>query len=207
MEEDIHIVVGEVVGALLDWGGTRGLNGVGKELDVLLLVVRNVLQVVVVVVPVPGLLEIARAELLKGLVVEDVLEVLEGQGEVQDRGVDVGGLTLLQVGRSGGREACAKREGGGGAEVNHDGLKLCALNEWRSRERLLDEMGRRNWRVRAVFFIPSSIARAVSSKPFSHRYYRPLPPTTTTTTFDTHWHYDHRVRSIKHDSANHEQAP
>ncbi len=56
-------------------------------------------------------------EILEGLLVEHVLEMLEGQSKLQDSGVDVGSLGELS--RKGGDDTGEGHRGGGDAVVQH----------------------------------------------------------------------------------------
>lgn len=106
-QEALGVGVGEGVGASLDGGHTSLLQGTGEELNVVLLIVGDVLKVVVVVATVTcniisfmqlprsrhishtGLLEVLSGELLQDTLVENVLEVLQSKGKVEDRGINV----------------------------------------------------------------------------------------------------------------------
>lgn len=108
-DEALDIGVREGVFASLVGGDASGLQGSGKELHVLLLVVGDVLKVGVVVFAVAcgivsllrllciwkvrsrtGLLKVLSRKLLKGTLVEDILKVLESESELEDSCVDVG---------------------------------------------------------------------------------------------------------------------
>jgi len=114
---DLHVVIGEAVRAGLDWRNTSRSQRTLQQQYMLLLVVSVSVQVIVVVGRVAcvprqpgdetstesthtGLLEILLREIFGGLLVEQVLEMLEGQSKLQDSGVDVG--SLGQLGREGG---------------------------------------------------------------------------------------------------------
>ena len=80
-DEGQYVRVREVVGAGRDGRVAGGGDGGGEEGDVGLLVVRDVLQVVVVVGAIARVLEVLLGEVLQGLLVEDVLEMLKLLGK------------------------------------------------------------------------------------------------------------------------------
>lgn len=117
---NVHVSVGEVVGTGLDGRLLSGHEGGGESLDVRLLIVGDVVEVVVVVGRVAGVGEVLEGELFEGTVVEVVLEVLQGQSELEDVVVQVGALGELSRlddgGSKGGAGQCGNRSK---SDANH----------------------------------------------------------------------------------------
>jgi hypothetical protein len=85
-QEALHACHAEVVGALLDGDGAGGGQGGGEERDVGRLIAADGLDAVVDGRVVAGGGEVGLGEVGETLLVEVVLEVLEGQGVVEDNG-------------------------------------------------------------------------------------------------------------------------
>ena len=84
-----------------------------------LLVMSNVVEVVVVVGSIAGISEILSREILESVFVEDILEMLEGQGELKDCGVNVSRLPLLnRVSWMGGSKASQHSASCGGGKLH-----------------------------------------------------------------------------------------
>ena len=93
-DEGFGVRVGEVVRAGRDGFGAGGGEGRGEQFDVLFFVVGDVFQVVVVGRAEAGVGEGFLGEFGHGAFVEDVLEMLKGEGILEYVGVCDGGLTL-----------------------------------------------------------------------------------------------------------------
>ena len=125
----------EGVSASLHRSGASGLDGRREGLNVHLLVVSDVAEVVVVVGGVTGGLEVRQAVVLEGLLVEDILQMLQSQRELEDGNVDVC-LTLLER-LAGWCSDCKASQCGGRKEFegNHVyGLRIAGIGiVWRQR--------------------------------------------------------------------------
>ena len=93
-DEGFGVGVGEAVGAGCDGFRSSGREGGGEEHNVLFLVVGDVLEVVVVGGAEAGVGEGLLGHLGDGAFVEDVLEMLEGEGILEDVSIGDGGLTF-----------------------------------------------------------------------------------------------------------------
>lgn len=110
-EESLDVLEAESVGVWHNGLDTGGGKSTGEELNVGLLVGGDLLEVGVEDVVVSSSGEVSLGELGKTLLVEGVLEVLEGEGVVEDdsvTGATWGSLALNNGSRNGG-----SREGGG----------------------------------------------------------------------------------------------
>lgn len=96
-DEGFRVRVGEVVRAGCDGGGAGGHDGRGEELDVLFFVVGDVLEVVVVVGAEAGAEEVGLGHALYAAFVEGVLQMLQGEGILQDVEVGDGSLAFEWV--------------------------------------------------------------------------------------------------------------
>jgi hypothetical protein len=139
-EETVNILVGEGVVASGVRGDTSGSQGTREKLDVLLLVVSDVLEVLVVlgalscaivsvksseacgckILSHTSVDEVLLGELVESTLVEDVLEVLEGESELEDSGVDVVALNERSSAGNSGQERHGTENG-----VLHDCLRRC----------------------------------------------------------------------------------
>ncbi len=99
-DEGFGVRVREVVGAGCDWFGAGGGECRGEELDVLFFVVGDVLEVVVVCRAEAGVHEFFFRHFRDGAFVEDVLEMLEGEGVLEYIDIGDGGLTFDGMGHS-----------------------------------------------------------------------------------------------------------
>ena len=127
-DEGRDVRVREGVLALGDRGDTSGGQSSREELDVLGLIVSDVLEVVVVVGAVASVHEVLLGELLEGSVVELVLEVLEGESELENGGIDVGVLAGNK--RSGRGQRGHQRQSAEDGWLHHDERLLkCVLEE------------------------------------------------------------------------------
>lgn len=133
-DEALDVRVGERVLASRIRRDASSRQGSSEKLDVFFLVVGNVLQIVVVGTVIAcevvrrrrderqsqsrtSLLEVLLRELRQGTFVEDVLEVLKGQSELQDRGIDV-----VAWG-----EWCSPSDGGQERHGGEDGVLHCEV--------------------------------------------------------------------------------
>lgn len=87
----------EGVGAFLDRSGTSTCQGCGKEVDVGLLVVGNLLKVLVEGAVEAGLGELLLSEVGQTLTVKGVFKMLEGEGVVEDVGCNLSVFTSCRV--------------------------------------------------------------------------------------------------------------
>ena len=113
-DEGFRVRVGEAVRAGGDGGGAGGHEGRGEQLDVLLLVVGDVLEVVVVRGAEAGLGEVRLGHFGHGAFVEDILEMFQRQGVLEDVDVGDGGLTFERAGDGGDGQQRRRRRGGSG---------------------------------------------------------------------------------------------
>lgn len=123
-DEALGVSVGELVGAGGDGHGASSCEALSKDVDVLLLVVRNVLEVVVVVLGEAGGCEVRLGHLVQAFDVEDVLEVLKGESKLEDVGVGIG-LALDGGCRNGG---AGQGRNGGKSVLHVDDFRVCSFD-------------------------------------------------------------------------------
>ena len=114
--------VGEVVCAGCNWLGASGHEGGGEQLDVLLFVVSDVLEVGIILGAEAGCHEVLLRHAFNAAFVESVLEMLQGEGILED--IDIGrGILAFIIGAG---KSCNQQKGCrcGGSEELH---ALCWL--------------------------------------------------------------------------------
>lgn len=117
-QEALDIGRTEGVGAGLDRAGASGGQALGQEVDVGGLVRADSLDVVVESRVVTGGSKVGLGVVGKTLLVEGVLQVLEGKSILKDVGISGGRCALLS--RSGSREASKGSDGGGVLHFDDD---------------------------------------------------------------------------------------
>ncbi|CCG85186.1 protein of unknown function [Taphrina deformans PYCC 5710] len=115
-DKGLDVGVWEVVDTLRDGRGTGCEQGGGEEVDVGRLVLGDLLQILVEGRIVPGGGKLSLGKVGQTLSVKGVLEVLQSEGVVEDDGINVGRLPLLD---SGGRD---------GGDAGNDGEQCTSLH-------------------------------------------------------------------------------